>query len=445
MLKKAAGIAVLLIFMITVSGCISASSENMMSAPKLSGEYLSLQNKIDQIVRTGQTQVSPEKGTNRYTIQLMDIDADGDDESISFFRNNADTTQYTIYVHKKNESNYEEIGKTEGRGLGISAVYYPCRSEDGMLATVILWEASEDVNGNLSVCIADSDGFREILSAEYTKLFISDLGNDGINELLLITKSASLQTYTASFYMFSGSEITKLQSIALSSGIRSIDRIRQGMTSDGKDAVFIDEVSEEKGYMTDVLYVQDGVAANVSIDRTAGRSIETYREVLLPSADMNGDGVCEIPLAYPMPGYHREDKNTQWLIGWNSMGTDGELSLVMETYYNAADGWYIVWPEDWKDRITARTGTAEGCRFTEFCEYSENKENIPLFYIYTFQGTDSSIISSIQGLKTIGASNTRIYCISFPEGEADSSLNIDEEQIRRIFKIITQAKISPAS
>ena len=60
-----------------LTGCSIESGDGLASLPRLPGEYLALQQKVDAILDKGYVPAVAESGVNRQAMQLQDIDGDG--------------------------------------------------------------------------------------------------------------------------------------------------------------------------------------------------------------------------------------------------------------------------------------------------------------------------------------------------------------------------------
>ena len=74
--------------LICLSGCMFGSVEEMYALPKSSQAYVDLQTKINSEKGFAEF-IAPLSGENRQTIQLVDVDGDGLQEAVTFFRDAA--------------------------------------------------------------------------------------------------------------------------------------------------------------------------------------------------------------------------------------------------------------------------------------------------------------------------------------------------------------------
>lgn len=105
-----------------LGGCVFPSGDELLAAPKPSSNYQSLQTELEKQLAQGVSYASPSEGENRSSIQLADLDNDGVEEAITFFRGatSATSNKFTVAVYRKQDDSYVCTGTIDGRGTGIA-------------------------------------------------------------------------------------------------------------------------------------------------------------------------------------------------------------------------------------------------------------------------------------------------------------------------------------
>ena len=84
---------------LTASGCgFSLSPEDLYSLPQLPAEYTELNSCINAVIESGAEYAAPISGSNIQPVQLEDLNGDGEEEAVAFFRNSADERPLKIYI-----------------------------------------------------------------------------------------------------------------------------------------------------------------------------------------------------------------------------------------------------------------------------------------------------------------------------------------------------------
>ena len=84
-------VAVLAALACTVlSGCfLSSPIDELYQLPQLPQEYTALSEEINAVLAGGAEYAAPISGSNLQPVQMVDIDGDGKEEALAFFRNAA--------------------------------------------------------------------------------------------------------------------------------------------------------------------------------------------------------------------------------------------------------------------------------------------------------------------------------------------------------------------
>ena len=93
-IKKTLCLTVCALLTLLLSACMfNSSPEEMYELPHIPEEYAALQEKIDELVTAGAEYAAPISGTNIQSVQLVDLDGDGTEEAVAFFRNSTNTPE----------------------------------------------------------------------------------------------------------------------------------------------------------------------------------------------------------------------------------------------------------------------------------------------------------------------------------------------------------------
>ena len=79
-----------LLLTLVLSGCFVKTVDELYTLPKHSDEYNDLQNAIDGLMAQGAAYSAPVSGANQQSVQLADLDGDGQDEAIVFLKTGGD-------------------------------------------------------------------------------------------------------------------------------------------------------------------------------------------------------------------------------------------------------------------------------------------------------------------------------------------------------------------
>ncbi|MBR4879953.1 MAG: hypothetical protein IKU13_09030 [Clostridia bacterium] len=324
-----------------------------MSLPRLPEEYVGLQQLYDEILATGASYVSAKSGSNRQSVQLVDMDADGENEVVSFFKNQDGT--FSVYVHKKFDETYLEIGRADGVGKNIRTVDYVSMNAVGGQALLVTWDLEDSLQSALSVYTIGNGTAQNVLDLQYLSYYVVDMDMDAQDDIIAVYRESGEQVNSVAMYGFDGTECVLKGKTQLSIESDKVVNIVSGFTTSGKRAVYIDSSTPESEYVTDIIFCHsDGVLMNESIDTESGSANVTKRHINIYSTDIDSDGIVEIPLAKMFTGYTDPlSSDTRWKINWSEVETGKIVNNSMDTFHNSLEGWFFVLPSKWDSAVSA--------------------------------------------------------------------------------------------
>lgn len=427
-----------------LSGCTLKSGDELLAAPQPTPSYQALQTELKKELDKGEViYASPERGENRSTVQLKDLDNDGEDEAIAFFRGSLQTTsnRFTVVVYKKLGEKYIKTGSVTGSGAAIRSVDYPTFSPSGECGIVISWRLTEGESAlGLTVCgFENSNKLVPVLETDYTAFELCDLTDDGKQELVTVSTDP-LGKKSARLYVYEAGTMRSVGEVALTPEAKSVTRMTRGYLTDRTPALFVEEKTESGiGLLTDIL-VADAQAGFRNIAPASGESatFSTYRPVTVYASDVNGDGVTEIPRASVMAGFDAQSSDAVYLLDWYAYG-GAQPALVRTTYNSQSEEWRLSVPETWHDAITvSRTSSSAGMNCTTFEVYNPNGANVPLLSIYYLTGDLRTYLADNSSMQLLSQTSSAIYTAVIPASAAGHPLALTMDAVQERFQLISQ-------
>ena len=431
-----------LLSLLMLGGCTFPSGDDLLAAPRPSTNYQSLQIELEQLIASGISYTAPMEGENRSSVQLVDLDGDGVDEAVAFFRGStsASSNTFQVYVYQKQNDQYICTGSVEGQATAIQSVDYPVITPEGKRGMVITWRLTGDGTGALTMCDFDescSPGV--LLETEYTAMELTDLTGDGARDLLLMTTDPDGRR-VARLYQYQNDMLLQAGEVSTSPETASVERMRSGRLSDGNAAVFAEErMASGVGLTTDIFVYHEGTLMNLALDGEDSITRSTYRPISVYASDINADGVTELPRAVLMAGYDdAAASDAIFMLDWYVYSPDRPPVAVATTYDNISDGWRLAIDAAWHDRITAVKTTENNLSKVEFYEYLGSGNQRPLFSIYMATGATREYYAGRSDLVQLGESSQAVYFAKLAADTQGDTLQIESEDIKSRFSLVTQ-------
>ena len=411
-----------------LSGCLSSATvEDMFTLPQPPIEYTELAERINQLIAAGYEYASPTGGQNIQSVQMVDLNQDGQNEAVAFFRRLSDEKPLKIMVFSAASDTYELVCTIESSGTSVDSVQYQDMNADGFLDLIVGWRISSDLQ-SVAVYAVDEEPL-VLLQSVYTRYSIQELDGDGMPSLLLLRSDAE-GVSAAEFYGWRGDAMTMVHRSVLSMTMVELSSgsVVSGMLEKDRPAVFVTGVNELGMAVTDILVCSDnGTLVNAAVDRSTGVPAIVYPYRQLQPQDINGDGIIEIPA----PAVQSEPgKQSDGLVDWLQCSIDGDVDRVCTTYHCISSGWYLMIPEEWQDKVTT---VAVDSTINE-AQVQFRMENEPVLAVYAITGENRENRAMRGDRVVLRRQTALVYAGELLEGA--KKWEYTEEQLRSDFRLI---------
>lgn len=437
---KTGALAAMLALTALLSGCggmpkLSASPQDLYTLPSLPVKYTELNRCIDDILSTGAEYAAPTSGANIQSVQMVDLDGDGREEAVAFFRNPGDEKPMKIYIFSAQGESYTLSALIEGSGTAVYSVDYQDLDGDGRKEIAVGWKAATELQV-LEVYALTGSGARMLLRTNYARYTVQDMNGDG--RLGLVVFQAGESGGQADYYGWQDTGELALRSTCnLSVTMAELSqqgRVRGGTLRGGVPAVFCTGVTDLSGAVTDVLTLRDGELCNVAVSESTGVSRLVYPFSGLYPTDINGDGVTEIPVPTALPVQNEEEAPLQ-RTDWLSLDGTGQEEVAVRTFHSLEDGWYLQLPEDWTDHIYASRSAGQDEASVTFFTRGTG-QSVPFLRITAVTGSGREI-KAVRGARFLLSRQPKtLYAAELLPGNDGWVYAVTADEVRSAFSLI---------
>lgn len=419
-----------------LSGCVFRATDELFALPRTSETNQKLQAKVQNVMGTA-TGISPISGSNTQTLQLVDLDRDGTPEAVAFYRDNSTEWPLKIAIFKQDErGDYALYAQIEGAGTDIESIEYKNLVEGQDLEILVSWQVTPTVHTLVAYSIRQNQ-VSELMRSGYTRYVSTDLNGDERAELLLIQlESSDPMGNRVELYTGVGGAMEFNSSAPLSEGIIALQLWETGFLTGKLPSLMVTSEYAENKYITDIFCMSETGLRNITLDETTRISNQTLRQFTgVPPADINTDGITEIPITKSIPTYKGTGSENFWQITWLQFAKDGSQKAVLSTYHNNSDRWYLVLPEAWIGQITLsrqeETSTGERAVVFSYWKGDPNTAPVPFLTIYRLTGNNRGNHAAQDKRFTFFTDSDTIYAAEF----LDSAWNcgIDQNKLIELF------------
>ena len=434
-MKNRITLTVLLLLLASIfTGCSMRTVDEMYRLPQRSRRDDNLQSTIDEAM-SELHYAAPIAGENQQTVQLADLNGDGEVEYIVFARDTANKA-IRILIFSQLQDDFRLAAVIESHGSAFEQVEYVDMDGKPGMEMVVGRQVSDQILRSLSVYNFSDGTPEQMMTASYLKYLTCDLNEDGKTELLLIQPGESdADRGVVTLYSHDKGGMERSKEVLLSASASSVRRIMTSRLESGENAVFVASSVDESAVITDVFTVRDNNLANISFSRESGNSVQTLRNYYVYADDIDGDGVLELPSLITMrPIRSSTSAGQQYLIRWYSMDINGQKHTKRHTFHNYVGGWYLELEDGWAERVSVIQ--ASGSYW--FYVWDVNFENAELaFSIHVLSGPDREEAAEMDNRFVLHRSEGVIYAARLESAAADYL--ITNEDLTPCFHLIHQA------
>ena len=414
-----------------LSGCMFRGSDELFAIPRTSETYQKLQDSIQKVMGSA-VAISPISGGNTQTIQLVDLDGDGIQEALAFYRDNSTDWPLKIAIFKQNEEGeYALSAQIQGAGTDIESIEYKDLVDGKELELLVSWQVTPTVHTLVAYRVQDNQ-VAELMRNGYSRYIATDLNGDEKAEVLLVQMGSGNQMVNRAELYVGADGAMELQSSApLSEGVGSLQLWEAGTLKDKVPAVLLTCEYGENDQITDVFALTDTGLRNLSMEEKSRTSIGTLRRYTgVNPTDINGDGITEIPVTKSIPSFQSSSgAENFWQTIWKQLDKNGRETAVLSTYHNNSDRWYLELPEAWNNLITLSRPeqTAVGERAVGFSYWTGDPSVVPQHFltIYRLTGNNRDNHAAKDNRFILWADSETVYAAEFHEAGWDSGLDKD--------------------
>lgn len=301
-------------FMVLLTGCEMKSGEELMKAPKLTGEQEVISKAIKAQIPNNAKMVSPMSGDNKNAIQFCDLDNDGEDEVVVFYKEEDTQKPVTVKVLDRNGQQWESTYEIAGSGNEVDKIYYADVTGDKKKELIIGWRLFDQTNKGVSIYKIGNNK-KEIFGASYNEMVMTDFDRNEVQELCVTQPKKDTAMQDMVLYRYQKDGVSEVSRMPINMGTDGrFNNMIFGNVNADRRGVFLDLLVGEKSY-TKVIGMENG--ALLSLFET-GEDIAQLRDVHEKCQDINSDGIVEIPIVRAMPSYENVDSIVaENVVSWN--------------------------------------------------------------------------------------------------------------------------------
>lgn len=376
MFKRILAVLLCLSVMFCLCGCdfFTVDTAELLSTPMLSGDLKPISDVLNNTAESGYVLKYPSRGNYRSAVVREDIDGDGLLEAFAFYSTtDGETVNMNINVIAMRNGEWTSVATQKIVAGSIDRVEFSDLDSDGQKEILVGWEIYGTSEMQLAVYDLDEMNLNQKLLQKYTHFKTCDLNSDDNDEILIIKTATAENNNTALLFNMLDESIEQIAACELDSNSKTFNEPVISTLSNGKPAVYIDEI-KGAGAVTEVLFLEKDLLVNPLYSPETKETAVTLRSVSFSTTDINNDDILEIPTQDPVPSVIQSESNEKlYLTNWCSFNGEN-LTVQRTTMINVNDSYSFTIPSRWLGKIAILKDTTS--RVREIYRYNKEEETV---------------------------------------------------------------------
>ncbi|GHU81707.1 hypothetical protein AGMMS50284_2140 [Clostridia bacterium] len=364
-------IAVLLVAVVVASvfsGCSSIGIDGtaLMRPPKATGDKAEIQEVVENTAGGDYVLKYPQSGDYRSAIITQDLNDDGTEEAIVFYRGAGETTTTNILFISETDGKWTTKHSFKNPNAEIDKVYIGDIDGDGTKEVIVGWTSF--VNGANQITYykaVGDDVVEQTIDDTYSYLLMADLTNSGAQNVVILSLASEDQKKPkAVLYGYvSGKGFIKRSEIATNVNAVSYAKVQVGQIDSKHKGIFVDSTTVTGELVSEILYFDASTAVlknplNVKEDDGTITNVTT-RKTAAVCRSIDAKDVLEVPVVSLLPGTPAGSTDTVCSMAqWCRLNiAKGSLIAGDSTVASYTDGYYFILPKTWLGNVTAFNST----------------------------------------------------------------------------------------
>lgn len=348
----------------TLSSCTLTgfSVEGSLSAPKLSQQQGEIHKALIESVGGNITLKYPRNGDNRSAYVIADLDNEEGYEALVFYEYNSlvsgsDGIRINL-LDTDDNGRWYSVKELAGAGTDVDRVMITYEGGSSSANILVGYQNIGMTDKALEIYRYKNKAFERVGQDNYTLLDAADVDGDGYKNFITVNTAVddngAPSGASASLLRLSSDEIVREYTISMCDNAADYVKSTAGRLEDNSQALFIDGTNSKGELQTEILLYRYGALQNPVAQRQSKLAPMTSRPLGYYSADIDGDGVVEIPHTSVLKGYDAQSDDKLYLTEWLRYKDFYTFETEYSGYYSVSDGYFQGFLSRWGNDVTVK-------------------------------------------------------------------------------------------
>lgn len=351
-----------------ISGCSSTgfNDTELMRPPRATGEKAEIQTIIENTAGGDYTLKYPQSGDYRSAIITEELDSTGRESAVAFYRTSGETTSINILFMNETNGKWKAVQSFKNPNSEVDKIFIGDIDNDGIKEVIIGWTSFVSGANQITYYKTLGESVEEYtIEDTYSQMTMADLTGDGLKDLILLSLAGEdKKTACAKLYCYAPNGSFGIKSnIDTNASVTKYSKIQVGRIDNVKEAIFIDGTTVNNNeLLSEVIYYDPGTGMltdPLNENRDGAVSNVTTRKTSAVCRDIDNDGIMEVPVENVMKvDSLQEGEILCSIIDWYKMDANSSFTKCCSSVANFTDGYYFILPESWENMVAAFNNNA---------------------------------------------------------------------------------------
>lgn len=429
------------IILSSASGCnlTDFSTDSLLRPPKTMGDEAEIEQLIADTATRDYTLKYPKSGNYRSAIIMHDLNNDGVEEAVAFFREKDDVTRVHMLVMYGDNDQWKLSADFITETTDIDSVEFADVDGDEFLE-ILVGYTTYTANVNFLSCYSYNKGKTQEIQAgqSYSSFYCGDFNADSKNEVMTLSLFTTENEARATMldYNKEKNSLYAKATVSMDPNVVKYKNVTVSDLGENTKGIVIDGAFASEELNTQIIYYNKELSLlRNPLYKEKTKSI-TQRSCSVISTDIDNDLIVEIPTVTKLPRSQKEPEETVAdRITWNTLFVQNEKLVTksnMVANYNF--GYAIKMKDSWlNNTVTALYNSEENS--TVFYEWNKNSLGDKLFEIKVFDVNEWDKGKNSDKYTLIYKDNK--YAYTFINIKKDSNYSMTDDEIKTAFSLLT--------
>lgn len=318
-MKKLRAAALAAVLSLALSGCsgLSLNSSDLLTPPTAEGNQAQIQKLIQKSAGRKYEMVYPGKGEYQSSVIFHDLDGDGSQEAVAMYTVDNENTQ--ILIADNFSGNYRMLAECPIHAVRPDMLEFADFDGDGTDEILVSYPGAAAALKSLTVITVNDDVTQNDMINSCAAHQIGDYNGDGVEDLLTLALADGETLPTARLLTGREGGLEEQSSCEVASDVAEYVCLNFGKINDEIVGAIVDGVNANGEYTTQLICYDYNVRGIINPLYLNNNYNNTRRAAAVTSADVDRDGVFEIPLCEMMEYAQNEESSSVCeRISWSS-------------------------------------------------------------------------------------------------------------------------------